>query len=63
MIAWNELLSALALVLVLEGIMPFLSPKGWRETMQQASRLDDKTLRVIGFGSMLAGAVLLYLMR
>jgi len=63
MIAWNELLSALALVLVLEGIMPFLSPKGWRETMQQASRLDDKTLRIIGFGSMLAGAALLYLMR
>jgi len=63
MIAWNELLSALALVLVIEGIMPFISPKGWRETMLQASRLDDKTLRAIGFGSMFAGAILLYLMR
>jgi len=63
MIAWNELFSALALVLVIEGLMPFISPKGWRETMLQASRLEDKTLRTIGFISMLFGAVLLYLMR
>jgi len=63
MIAWNELLSALALVLVIEGIMPFISPKGWRETMIQASRLEDKTLRTIGFASMLVGAFLLFLMR
>jgi len=63
MIAWNELFSALALVLVIEGLMPFISPKGWRETMLQASRLEDKTLRTIGFVSMLFGVVLLYLMR
>lgn len=63
MIAWNELLSALALVLVIEGIMPFISPKGWRDTMLQASKLEDKTLRIIGFASMLIGAVFLYLMR
>lgn len=63
MIAWNELFSALALVLVIEGIMPFISPKGWRQTMLQASQLEDKALRSIGFASMLAGAVLLYLMR
>lgn len=63
MIAWNDLLSALALVLVIEGIMPFISPNGWRNTMQQATQLPDKTLRGIGFASMLLGAVLLYLMR
>ncbi len=63
MIAWNDLLSALALVLVIEGIMPFISPKGWRETMLQASQLQDKTLRVVGFVSMLVGAILLYIMR
>ena len=63
MIAWNELFSALALFLVIEGLMPFISPKGWRETMLQASRLEDKTLRTIGFVSMLVGAVLLFLMR
>ena len=63
MIAWNELFSAVALVLVIEGIMPFISPKGWRNTMLQASQLPDKTLRGIGFGSMLVGVILLYLMR
>ena len=63
MIAWNELLSAMALVLVIEGIMPFISPKGWRQTMLQASQLEDKALRSIGLASMLAGAVLLYVMR
>ncbi len=63
MIAWTELFSALALVLIIEGVMPFISPKGWRQTMQQASRLEDKTLRGIGFASMLLGVVLLFLMR
>ena len=63
MIAWTELFSALALVLIIEGIMPFISPNGWRQTMQQASQLEDKTLRGIGFASMLVGAVLLFLMR
>ncbi len=63
MIAWTDLFSALALVLVIEGIMPFISPNSWRETMLQASRLEDKTLRTIGFASMLAGVILLYIMR
>jgi len=63
MIAWNDLLSAFALMLVFEGIMPFISPKGWRNTMLQASQLPDKTLRNIGLSSMLVGVVLLYLMR
>lgn len=63
MIAWDELLTAIALVLVLEGIMPFISPRSWRQTMLQASQLPDRTLRVIGLGSMLFGVVLLYLLR
>lgn len=63
MIAWTDLLSAFALMLVFEGIMPFISPKGWRNTMLQASQLPDKALRNIGLTSMVIGAVLLYLMR
>lgn len=63
MIEWDDLLSAMALVLVFEGIMPFISPDGWRNTMQQACKLPDKALRSIGFASMLLGVVLLYLMR
>ena len=63
MIAWEDLISALALVLVIEGIMPFISPGSWRQTMLQASQLPDRVLRIIGLGSMLFGVVLLYLMR
>jgi len=63
MIAWNDLFSAFALMLVIEGILPFISPKGWRNTMLQASQLPDKSLRNIGLSSMVIGVVLLYLMR
>lgn len=54
---------ALALVLVIEGMLPFLSPKGWREAMSQAADLPDNTLRILGFCSMLAGVIVLYLVR
>ena len=63
MIAWDELLSAIALLLVLEGIIPFISPGSWRQTMLQATQLPDKLLRSIGLASMLFGVVLLYLLR
>jgi len=60
---WEHIVPALALVLVIEGILPFLSPRSWREAMAQASQLTDKTLRVMGLVSMLAGVVVLYLVR
>ena len=58
---WESLVPALALVLVIEGILPFLSPKNWREAMSQAARLPDNVLRSLGFFSMLAGVIILYL--
>lgn len=60
---WNDLLAALALVLVIEGLMPFLSPAGFRRTMEQVSRMPDRTLRTIGLVSMAVGVGLLYLVR
>jgi len=60
---WEHIIPALALVLVIEGILPFLSPGSWRETMSQATQLPDKTLRMMGLASMLAGVVVLYLVR
>lgn len=57
----DDLLRALALLLVFEGIMPFLTPDGWRQAMQQISEFSDNTLRIIGFVSMLVGVVILYL--
>jgi hypothetical protein len=57
--AWEDLFRALALMLVFEGMMPFISPKGWRQTMQQASQLPDHVLRVIGLASMVLGVLVL----
>jgi hypothetical protein len=60
---WESIIPALALVLVLEGMMPFLSPKNWREAMAQAAQLPDNVLRIMGFCSMLAGVIILYIVR
>lgn len=62
-VSWNDLLAALALVLVLEGLMPFLAPDALRRTLLQIVELDDKTLRTIGLVSMLAGLMLLAVVR
>lgn len=61
--AWSDLLAALALYLVLEGIMPFLSPGAARRAMQALASMDDNKLRTMGLISMIAGAALLYWVR
>lgn len=58
---WRELLIAFCLMLVLEGVIPFLYPQRWRKLVQQLAIVDDKMLRTIGLVSMLAGTGLLYL--
>ena len=60
---WSDLLSAIALVFVLEGIIPFLNPDALRRMYLMASQLDNSTLRFIGLSSMLTGLVMLYLVR
>ncbi len=60
---WNDLLAALALVLVIEGLLPFINPEGYKKTMMQMSAFPEKTIRIIGFGSMIAGVIFLYLVR
>lgn len=60
---WDNLIPALALVLVIEGLLPFLSPRSWREAMSQAARLPDNVLRSLGFVSMMAGVIILYFVR
>lgn len=58
---WNEILTALALVLVIEGIMPFMNPGALRRMIVLVAQMDDSTLRVIGLTSMISGVLLLYL--
>jgi len=60
---WNDLWAACALYLVLEGLMPFANPGGMKRALAQLSQLDDRTLRIAGLLSMVAGAVLLYFVR
>ena len=53
------LLGALALMLVAEGLLPFLSPATWREVFERATRMSDGQIRFIGLISLIAGLVLL----
>ncbi len=58
---WIDLLTALALVFILEGFMPFINPDGLRKMFMLAMQLDNNTLRFIGLTSMLIGLALLYI--
>jgi hypothetical protein len=60
---WTDLLTAVALVFILEGIMPFLNPDAVRRLLQLAAQLDNSTFRFAGFSSMLFGLIVLYLVR
>jgi hypothetical protein len=56
-----NLLAAFALMLVIEGILPFLAPTVWRETFRKMLELSDGQLRFIGLGSMLGGLLIFFL--
>lgn len=60
---WDELLAAFGLMLVLEGIFPFLSPNGLRRSLLRMAELEDRALRFAGLASMLLGLLVLYFFR
>jgi uncharacterized protein len=57
----NNLLLAFALMLVIEGVLPFVAPATWRETFLRLAQMADGQIRFIGLSSMLLGVVLLIL--
>jgi uncharacterized protein YjeT (DUF2065 family) len=59
----EALLGALALMLVIEGLLPLVAPASWRRVFEQAVRLGDGQIRFIGLCSILAGLVLLWFWR
>lgn len=59
----QDLLSAVALLLIIEGILPFLSPSTTRRTLFQIVQQNDKTLRLTGLATMVVGVILLYFIR
>ncbi len=59
----TTLLLAFALMLVIEGLLPFLAPSVWRETFRRVTEMSDGQIRFIGLSSMLVGVVLLTVFR
>jgi len=62
-IAWPDLAAALGLLLVIEGVLPFLNPAGVRRAFARIAAMDDASLRIAGAASMLGGVVLLWWVR
>jgi uncharacterized protein YjeT (DUF2065 family) len=56
---WDLLIGAFALMLVVEGLLPFISPSKWRGVFERATRLSDGQIRFIGLSSMTAGLLML----
>ena len=59
MTAGNVVMGAFALMLVIEGLLPFLSPTAWRRVFERAIGMSDGQIRFLGLASMLTGLVLL----
>ncbi len=60
---WQDFAAAVCLVLVIEGILPFLYPTRWRNLAMSLATVNDRNMRIMGFSSMLIGAFCLYLVR
>ena len=63
MLMWVALVSAVGLMLVIEGIMPFLNPRSFKQTLSAVTQANDRVLRIAGLASMVVGVILLYLAR
>jgi uncharacterized protein YjeT (DUF2065 family) len=57
--AGTVFLMALALMLILEGVLPFLAPRLWRETFRRITQMTDGQIRFVGLSSMIVGLLLL----
>ncbi|MGH8530888.1 MAG: DUF2065 domain-containing protein [Nevskiales bacterium] len=60
---WQDLLRALALMLVLEGLMPFIAPERWREVLLRVAGSDPRMLRLFGGALLIGGLILLQFLR
>lgn len=60
---WGDFGAALALVLVFEGLIPFLSPRGYKNMVQQMAMMQEQMLRNVGLVLIIVGLLILYLVR
>jgi uncharacterized protein len=58
---WDVALSAIALMLIAEGLVPFVSPPSWRRVFEKAMQMSDGQIRFLGLTCMLAGLAMLLL--
>jgi len=63
MMNWSDFWAALALVMVLEGLIPFVSPRGYKNMVTQMAAMSEQTLRNVGLVLVIMGIVFLYLVR
>lgn len=62
-IQWHDLAVALALVMVFEGIFPFINPNAWRKMLTEIMRYSHSSIRIMGLLSMLSGLLLLFVLK
>jgi uncharacterized protein YjeT (DUF2065 family) len=60
---WSDLLAALAIVCVIEGVMPFVNPAGMKRLLNRMASIEEREMRIVGLVSMLVGVAILYLVR
>ncbi len=60
---WSDLLAALAIVCIIEGVMPFINPSGMRRLLTRMAAMEEREMRIVGLVSMLVGLAILYLVR
>ncbi len=61
--AWSDLFAGVAFYLIIEGLIPFASPQGWRRGLIVMAQLDDRKLRTTGLVIVAVGLLLLYVVR
>lgn len=60
---WTDLFAALAIVCIIEGIMPFINPSGTKRLLARMVSMEEREMRIVGLVSMLVGLAILYLVR
>ncbi|MDH3613788.1 MAG: DUF2065 domain-containing protein [Gammaproteobacteria bacterium] len=60
---WTEILTAVALLMIIEGMLPFVGPDRYKQLVAQIARLSDNQLRMFGLSAMIAGLLLLFFVR
>jgi uncharacterized protein YjeT (DUF2065 family) len=60
---WTEIVTAVALLLIIEGMLPFVGPDRYKRLVAQVAQLSDNQLRMVGLSAMIAGLLILFFVR